>query len=380
MSANQPNGRDPWSNRPNDGPPDITELFDKIIAAWRKLRGAGGGGGGSQPEGQQPWLLPALVAAFLLLSLAFEVVEFIEPAERGVVMRFGDPVRVIMPGMNFRLPRPIEFVERVNVDQVRSISHRAAMLTKDENIIEIEMAVQYRVSSIEEYLFNVRGPAETLHQAAETSIREVIGSSSMDHVLTSGRSQVAIDTTKNMQDLLSKYATGLVVDSVNILSVKPPDQVKSAFDDAIKAREDEQRLINEAVAYRAEVVPIAEGAAIRLVQESEAYSQEVEARARGEAARFSQLLQAYQIAPDITRERLQLETVEQVLKGANKVLMEGSSNNLSILPLDQLMGGGAATLNNARPAAAEAPMMQAAPVELETPAAAESRSRDRSRP
>jgi modulator of FtsH protease HflK len=384
MAFNEPNGRDPWGNRPNDGPPDLNEVFDRIIAAWRNLFGkppTGGARRGTEGGSGSNAVAIVLVLAVALVVLGFEVTKLVDPGERAVVLRFGKPVAVLQPGLSFRWPRPIEYVERENVDQVRSISHHAAMLTKDENIIEIDMAVQYKIASVEDYIFKVREPGDTLRQAAETSIREVIGSSTMDHVLTSGRSEVSLRTAESMQRLLDFYEAGLSVDSVNILSAKPPEQVKSAFDDAIKAREDEQRLINEAEAYRKEVVPKSQGGAARLVEEGTAYREEVVARARGEAARFTQLLAAYREAPELTRQRLHLDTLEEVYRRSSKILMDGTQGqNVMVLPLEGLMKGLRPTVaGDALPAVLPEVVPEFGNPQDEA-SARQSRSRERDRP
>jgi len=402
MAWNEPGGRDPWGRRPNDGPPDLDEVYRRMLAGLRGFFGGGqtGGGQGGAGPGDRPaatgllWIIGAVV----LVMLGGEVLKFVEPAERGVVLRFGRPVAVLESGVHLRWPRPIEFVEVENVDQVRSITHHASMLTQDENIVEVDMAVQYKVASIEDLLFNVRGPDATLRQAAETAIREVIGTNAMDFVLTEGRSEVSVRTAETIQSLVDQYGAGLIVDSVNILSSKPPEQVKSAFDDAIKAREDEQRLINEAEAYRKEVVPKAQGAAARLVEEGTAYREAAISRARGEASRFTQLLAAYREDPELTRQRLHLDTMEHVLSRSSKLLMDstgqGGQSNIMLLPLEALLGGRGAVhapAPGAMPDAAAVAGAAAAGATPEPPAnaaagngvimdATRSRARERDRP
>lgn len=337
-------GRDPWGNRnQGSGPPDLDEVLRKLqeklgaLLGARRPRGGGSSGGGGAAGGQAAfWGVVGIVALGLLL---WEVSYIIQPAERGVVLRFGAYVGTLEPGYNIRLPRPIERVERVNVDQIRSISHRAAMLTQDENIAEVEMAVQYKVKDAVEYLFNTPDPDLTVKQAMETAIREVIGSSKMDFVLTEGRSEIAASTKDLLVSILDDYKTGILVDSINIRAAQAPEEVKSAFDDAIKAREDEQRLINEAEAYRNDVLPKARGAAARLREEAAAYKDQVVARAQGDAARFTQLLAAYGESPTALRERLYIETMESVLGNSTKVLMDlPQEGNLTLLPLDRLLG------------------------------------------
>jgi len=339
MGWNDPNGddRDPWGRRPRgDGPPDLDEVVRKMQDKLGGIFGGGGGGGGGGLGGSPAiWLG---VAVLLVLALIYECAHIIQPAERGVVLRFGRYVATLDPGLNFRLPRPIEYVLKVDVDQVRSISHSATMLTQDENIVDIELAVQYKVKDVTDYLFEVRDPDRTVQQATSTAVREVIGTSNMDFVLTAGRSEIQGRTRELIQEILDNYRTGLIINSVNMQPAKPPEAVKAAFDDAIKAREDQQRLVNEAEAYRNEVLPQARGQAARLLEEAQAYKQRVIARAEGDASRFGQLLVEYEKAPAVTRERLYLDAVEEVLARSPKVLLDTEgSGNLMYLPLDKLM-------------------------------------------
>jgi membrane protease subunit HflK len=259
-----------------------------------------------------------------------------------------------MPGPHWRLPTPVDTVSIVNVDQQRfveigyrsgrdqqaasGVKKEALMLTKDENIIDIRLAVQYRIKDAEDYVFNVRNPDLTLKDATESAIRAVIGKNKMDFVLTEGRSEVVSKVQTSLQGMLDDYGTGIIISSVNLVEAQPPEEVQGAFSDAIKAREDEQRFINEAEAYSNEVVPKARGAASRIVQEAQGYDERVRAEADGDASRFSQLLVEYNKAPEVTRKRLYLETMETVLGASNKVIMDvQGGNNLMYLPIDKLM-------------------------------------------
>ncbi len=342
MPWNEPGGgRDPWSGRGGrEGPPDLDEVVRRLQAKLSGLfgggRGARGGGSGGGP-GAGAWALIVIAGvAYLLWDIAY----IIQPAQRGVVLRFGAYAATLDPGLNFRLPRPIEFVVKEDVDQIRVVSHKASMLTKDENIVEVELAVQYRLKSVTDYLFNARAPDATVRQATETSVREVIGSSTMDFVLSGeGRADIENRTSEHVQSLLDTYEVGLLVTDVNMQAARAPEEVKSAFDDAIKAREDEQRLINEAEAYRNEILPKARGTAARMLEEANAYKEQVVAQAQGETQRFEKLRVEFEKAPGVTRERLYLETMEEVLSASPKVLMpgKGSQNNLMYLPLDRLL-------------------------------------------
>ncbi|MGH8565795.1 MAG: FtsH protease activity modulator HflK [Gammaproteobacteria bacterium] len=343
MAWNEPGGRrdkDPWGGRGNGGgPPDLDEAFRKLRAKIKGLFGergpiSGGGGGGGGGGSPALWILALVVLVALAI---YESVHVIAAAERAVVMRFGAYITTLMPGLNFRWPPPIERVEKVNIDQIRSVGYKAAMYTQDENIVDVELNVQYRVKSIEDFAFNVVGPDATLEQVTESSVRGVIGENKMDFIVTEGRTQVVADIRKAVQELLDQYQSGLEVTSVNMQPAKPPEEVKSAFDDAIKAREDEQRFINEAKAYVSLVLPKAEGQAARIRADAEGYRSRVIAHSEGEASRFTQILTEYEKAPEVTRERLYLETVESVLSNSPKVLLDvQGGNNLIYLPLDKL--------------------------------------------
>ena len=338
MGWNEPpgnNDKDPWGNRGNnDGPPDLDEMMKK----WQK--GLGGIFGKGRPTGPQdsnsfPW-------GVLLLALAgwliYDVIYAIDQQERGVVLRFGKYVSTMQPGLNIRYPRPIERVIKVNTGLERQFSSRATMLTQDENIVDVEVAVKWRIIDPGNYLFNLQDPEATLVQATESAVREVIGKSQLDFILTEGRSEVADKQKFLLQSILDEYNLGINIERVELQSTKPPEQVKDAFDDVIKAREDKERKVNEAEAYRNEIIPRARGEAARLSEEANGYKASVIAKAEGEANRFEQQLKEYQRAPEITRQRLYLDAMENVLSNSNKVLMDADSgNSLMYLPIDQLM-------------------------------------------
>ncbi len=345
MGWNEPpdgnKGKDPWGNRGDgDGPPDLDEIVRKM------QKGFGGMFGSKKPSTMNNNAgFPVFLAVILLLGwLAYDMTYLIDEQERGVVLRFGQHVDTLEPGLRVRLPRPVEIVQKVNIGQVRSITHKALMLTQDENIVDVEVAVQWRINDPTQYLFNVFAPAATLRQVTESVVREVIGKSKLDFVLTEGRSQIAeqiktiIQQTLDDDNATDDYESGIYISSVETQPAKPPDEVKAAFDDAIKAREDEQRVVNEAEAYRNDIIPKARGSAARLREEATAYKARVIAKAEGEASRFEQLLTEYQRAPEVTRERLYLDAIESVLTNTNKVLIDGdNSNSLMYLPIDKLM-------------------------------------------
>ena len=366
MAWNEPGGggnKDPWGQGGggNQGPPDLDELIRKLQAKFGGLFGGarkGGGGGGGVATGGGGG---GFVGIGLLLGVAFLVwlasgIYIIDEGKRGVVLRFGEFHTITGPGPHWRIPFPVDAVEVVDVEQRRfeEIGYRttagrsvvvpreALMLTRDENIVNVQMAVQYQVSDPRQFLFNVRDPRQSLQQAAESALREVVGKSNMDFVLTEGRSDVVMQVRGLMQDMLDEYQAGLLVSEVSMQDVQPPEEVQGAFSDAIRAREDEQRFKNEAEAYSNDIIPRSRGQAARVLEEANAYKETVVARAEGEAHRFSLLLAEYQLAPEVTRKRLYLETMEEVMQRSSKVLVDvKDGNSLMYLPLDRMIKGGA---------------------------------------
>ncbi len=345
MAWNEPGGgkRDPWGSGSGDqGPPDLDEVVKNIQKKLGGLFGGGkrGGGSSSGPSlpGKSVMLVVGVIALLLWLSSGFYVVE---PAERGVVLRFGAFKEVTQPGLNWRWPAPIETHEVVNVDEFSSFRRKAQMLTSDENIVDVELTVQSRVQDPADFLFQDANPEATMRAATDTAVREVIGRSELDFIMTEGRSRIASNIKGRIEALMKHYRTGLEVTSVNMQPAKPPEQVKAAFDDAIKAREDKERLENEADAYAKEIVPKARGAAARRREDAKAYKAKVIADAEGETARFLAVLVQYQAAPEVTRERMYIDTIEDVMRRSRKVLLDDDgSGNLTLLPLDKLMQGG----------------------------------------
>jgi len=350
MSLNDPQ----WGKRGNEGPPDLDELLRNLNAKLNGLFGRKGsnqqppsrGEGGPARMGGGAWLLVALVFLIWIAS-GFYIVD---ASNRGVVLRFGKYHETTQPGPRWHLPYPIETVEIVNLSQVRTVEvgyrnnvkskvlKEALMLTDDENIIDIQFAVQYILKSPEDFLFNNRGTDDAVLQAAETAIREIVGKSKMDFVLYEGREQVAAQATKLMQEILDRYKTGIQVSKVTMQNAQPPEQVQAAFDDAVKAGQDRERLKNEGQAYANDVIPKAKGAAARLIEEANGYRQRVVANAEGEASRFQQVLTEYQKAPVVTRERMYLETMQQVLENTTKIIVDQKAGgSLLYLPLDKLI-------------------------------------------
>ncbi len=346
MAWNEPGGKDkdPWGHRKNeDGPPDLDEVIKKMQDKLNQLFGNKGGGsdggnsGGGMGEGIS-WTALSVIAFIGLIIWGLFGLYIVQPAEQGVVTRFGAYTTTTGEGLHWHLPPPIETVQIVDVKRIRDVDHEALMLTQDENMVKIKLVVQYQVKDAKNYLFNVRDPDKTLHQATESALREIVGTSRMDDVLTSERTRVAADTKLLIQEILDRYRTGLIVSSVNMQDAQPPNEVQAAFADVIKAREDEERFKNQAQAYANEVVQKARGLSDKLLEESMAYKAQAIARAEGETQRFLQVLTEYEKAPEITRKRLYLETMEQVLGNVNKVMMDiDGGNNLMLLPLDKLM-------------------------------------------
>lgn len=356
MAWNEPGGgnKDPWGGRGDQGPPDLDEVVRKMQEKVGGLFGGRrrGGGGGGKPGFAGFGLIFGLVAVIWLFSGIY----IVDAGKRGVVLRFGAFTEATMPGPHWHIPYPIEQVEIVDVEQRRfvEIGYRSAggsqsavivprealMLTQDENIVNIQIAVQYQVDDPRRYLFNVRDPDAVLKQTAESAIREVVGKSKMDFVLKEGRAEVVSKIKALMQATLNQYQSGLLVSDVNLQDAQPPEEVQGAFSDAIKAREDKERLKNEAETYANEVIPKARGIAARQLQEADAYKSALIAKAQGEADRFLALLKEYKRAPDVTRKRLYMETVEAVLARSNKVIIDTKgAGNIMYLPLDRLLEG-----------------------------------------
>jgi membrane protease subunit HflK len=339
MAWNEPGGdkRDPWGGRGgSEGPPDLDELARKLRDRMNRFLGGRGGGSGAGTGGGTPFSF-TLIGIILLVVWILSGIYIIDPAERGVVLRLGAYSRITTPGPHW-YPRFIDTVEKVNVDQLRTVSHRAKMLTKDENIIQVELAVQYRIKDARDYLFQTRDPDYTLQEATESALREVIGSISMDDFLTGGRGEIVKQTETLIQTILDRYQTGLFLTSVNLQDPQPPEEVQGAFEDAIKAQEDEVRFKNQAEAYAFDILPKARGDAKRLREQAGAYRDQVIARAEGETSRFLQTLEEYEKAPEVTRKRLYLETMEAVFANTSKVVMQvEAGNSLMYIPLDKLM-------------------------------------------
>jgi len=333
--------KDPWNS--GDQPPDLDEVFRNVNRRLKSIFGGSGGEGRSSgtssgSNGFGGMLSIGLIA--LLLWVGWNSVHIIDQAERGVVLRFGKYNRTLDPGINVTLPRPIETLDTVNVSNVRSVEDRGQMLTEDENLVELNFTVQYRVLAAQDFLFEVRDPEATLQSAAESALRESVGTNSMDTVLSgAGREKVAQDTERVLQETLDLYNAGIQITEFTLKDVNVPLQVRDAFSDVNKAREDRQRFIEESRVHANSVVPEARGQAARILQEAEGYKQSTIALAEGDAMRFGLVLDEYRKAPEITRKRLFLETMESVFARSSKVLLDAESNgNVLYLPLDKMTG------------------------------------------
>ena len=349
MGLNDPQ----WGKKNGGGPPDIEAVLRDINKKISALFGNKGGGAGNTGGGNNPNKfnisigLIAIVVALIWIASGFYIVD---ASQRGVVLRFGSFVETTQPGPRWHMPFPIESVEVVNISQVRTVEigyrdnvknkilKESLMLTADENIIDIQFAVQYFLKDPGDYLFNNRAPDENVRQASEAAIREIVGKNKMDFVLYEGREQVAAATTKLAQDILDRYKSGILLSKVTMQNAQPPEQVQAAFDDAVKAGQDRDRQKNEGQAYANDVIPRAKGAASRLMQEAQGYHQRVIASAEGDASRFQQVLVEYEKAPVVTRERMYIDMMQQVLTSTSKVMVDQKNgNNLLYLPLDKLI-------------------------------------------
>ncbi len=350
MSLNDPQ----WGRRPNQGPPDLDELWRDFNKKLNGLFGRRGGGGNGEPPGPDigkiggggVGMLAGLVLAMWVASGFYIVTE----GQVGVVLRFGKFVESTTPGLRWHLPYPIESREMVNVSQVRTVEvgyrnnvkskveKESLMLTDDENIVDVQFAVQYVLKSANDYLFNNRSPDDSVLQAAETAIREIVGKSSMDFVIFKGRADVAVRAQKLMQEILDRYGTGIQISTVTMQDSQAPQQVQAAFNDAVEAGQDRERQKNEGQAYANDVIPKARGMAARLMEEAEGYKQRVIEQSEGDASRFRSIVAEYNKAPQVTRDRLYIEAMQQIMSNTTKVLIDQKgANNLLYLPLDKIM-------------------------------------------
>jgi membrane protease subunit HflK len=351
MAWNEPGGNrndnDPWGTGGNrggndQGPPDLDEALKKGLDKLNRMLGGKGGnsgnsGGGKRSGGGAGFGAILAIAAILVAGyVVFQSFYTVDEQERAVVLRFGEYDRTEMPGLRFKVPL-IDNVTKVRVTNVRSAESTGQMLTQDENLVSVDLQVQYRVGDAEAYVLNVRDSNEALAFATDSALRHEVGSSTLDGVLTEGRAELGVRVQERLQNFLTEYGAGLEIVRVNVESTQPPPAVQDSFREVQRAREDEQRLKEEAETYRNKIVPEARGQAQRLIEEANAYKQEVVQRARGETSRFREMLAVYEMSPVVTRERMYLQAVEQVLSNSSKIFVDTeSSGNMMYLPLDRL--------------------------------------------
>lgn len=336
MSWN-PNDNDPWGRKNNNNPPDLDEAIKRL----RNMFFSGGGTGGSSGGGPKLNLNFKFFTYLLLILLAlyaFLGIRIVNEADREVVFTLGKYNRVLGPGLQFHFPVIEEIFASENISRIRAVNLPTNMLTKDENIVDVELNVQYTISDLKKYSLNVEDPEVTIKQATESALRHVVGENIMDDLLTSGAATISSGILLRLDEYLAIYDAGISVQQVNIEQRQPPADVIDSFRDVVAAREDKERLQNEAEKYALSIVPVARGDAQRQLQDAEAYRQKVIAIAEGEAERFEALLIEYQKAPEVTRERLYLDALEEVFASSTKVMIDvEGGNNLLYLPLDQLM-------------------------------------------
>jgi len=345
-----------WNDNNTQTPPELDEVIKDFKNKFNSTFGGKSSGNSGASKAAKGSFKYIFILAFIVWMATG--IYIIDPAERGVVLRFGAFQTSTTQGPHWHIPYPVESVYKVNVEQVRSaeigfrnaqnsysggVSSESLMLTRDENMVDVKLAVQYKIANAQDYLFNVSNPELTLSHVVQSIIRQVVGDNTMDFVLTTGRDQVAQEVKTASQALINDYGLGIQITAVTMQDAQPPVQLKAAFDDVVKAREDEQRYINEARAYANDIVPKARGASQRLLAEAEAYKSEVVSKSEGEAYRFSQILTEYTKAPGVTKERLYRETLEDVLSNTNKVIVDSNSNSLMYLPIDQLINSNRVT-------------------------------------
>lgn len=343
MPWNEPGDKNSGDKKPNNNrpggnkPPELEKILSDFLSSIKKTFGFGTSSGGSSNNSQAP----IIILLFGMLGLGvYSSAYQIEQAERGVVLVFGEYSHTMSPGLRFTLPKPFAQVYKVNVETIRQEDNAGQMLTEDKNLIEIDYSIQYRIDEgrVNDYLFSVANPQNTVRQVAESVMRQVAGTRTLDFIINENRTAVNQQAHEEIQTMLNDYKTGVQVTQVNITEVHPPFDVKDAFDDVVKAREDQKTFINQANEYSNGRIPEAEGKVLRIIQEAEAYKQSIIAEASGKAQQFNLLRTQYELAPDVTRQRLFLETMETVMSDTSKVLMDqNSGNSMMYLPLDQLM-------------------------------------------
>jgi len=341
MGWNEPDkGKDPWSGKQQ--PPDLDEALKRLQARLKKSLFGGSGDKGQNPEGQTEdtqgsggGFIASMLGLIVLVLWVLSGIFIVDPAEQAAILRFGKYIETVGPGPHW-IPSLIESKMVVNVDRVSDYSYAAQMLTQDENLVSVAVAVQYRIGDLEAFLFNVSDPQESLRQATSSALRQVVGNTTLDQIITAGREAWGINVQDSLVKILGTYKTGIVIVNVTPQPARAPENVQDAFDDAIKAQEDEKRFKAQALAYQARVVPIAQGNAKRITAEAEAYAKQVVLRATGDVAEFLAILPVYLQAPVVTSERMYLDSMQTVLSNSSTIIVDGKAGNVLYLPLDKL--------------------------------------------
>ncbi len=355
MGWNEPDkNNDPWRGK-NQQPPDLEEVFKRFQTRLRNaiLGNKGPAADKITPNFQGSGLFITLISVIILILWALSGIFIVDPAEQAAILRLGKYVETVGPGPHW-IPRLIESKIVANVERVSDYSYSAQMLTKDENLVSVALVVQYRISDLQDYLFNVADPEESLQQATSSALRQVVGNTRLDQIITEGREAWGSDVQETLIKILEGYKTGIKIVNVSPQPARAPENVQDAFDDAIKAQEDEKRFKEQARAYEASVVPIAEGNAKRILEESHAFAEQVVLRAQGDVAEFLALLPEYIRAPGVTTERMYLDALQQVFTQSSKIIVDGKSGNMLYLPLEKLMNPSADSVSEERLRAAQA--------------------------
>lgn len=335
MGWNEPEkGKEPWKGK--DQPPDLDEALKRIQEKLKKaFLGGSSSNSNNRTTNSSGGFLAGLIIAVVVLLWALSGIFIVDPAEQAAILRFGKYTETVGPGPHW-IPRIISSKIIMNVDRVLDYSYSAQMLTSDENLVEVSLAVQYRISDLQQYLFNVANPEESLQQATSSALRQVVGTTTLDQIITEGREVWGNSVQDNLVKTLDIYKTGIMIVNVSPQPARAPESVQDAFDDAIKAQEDEKRFKEQAYAYAAKVVPIAEGNASRIEQEAQAFAQQVVLKAQGEVAEYLALLPEYVASPQVMSERMYLDMMQKVLEKSSKIIVDSKAGNVLYLPLDKL--------------------------------------------
>lgn len=336
MGWNEPDkGKDPWSGKKQ--PPDLDEALKRFQSKLKKIIFGGSSQTTSQPvTPKSGGLIASIILLIIFILWALSGIFIVNQAEQAAILRFGKFVETVGPGPHW-IPRFIESKTVLNVDRVSDYSYSAQMLTQDTNLVVVTVAVKYRIGDLEAYLFNVADPEETLKQATSSALRQVVGTTTLEQIITAGQEAWGIRVQDSLIKILDEYKAGIIIVNVDPQSARAPENVQDAFDDAIKAQQDEKRFIAQALAYKAKVLPIAKGKADRIKEEAKAFGLQVVLRAKGEVAEFLAILPSFLQSPDVTSQRMYIDTIQKVLGNSSKIIVEGKAGNMNVLPLDKLL-------------------------------------------